>query len=172
MIRPDSQNGRILAALASGRWQTTRTIHAKAGTCRLNSRMAELRRHGYRIEHERVPGVADGPRAHRYRLVGTPGGQPIIDLAHDLAARAAAVDAIEIPRDPEHRYRIYAATEDGVLVGPVATCPDEESVGVAICTLGREGQWGRSCIGILDSGATENGTPPTGAWLVNPFEVL
>lgn len=169
-VKPNSQNGRILAALASGRWQTTSTIHHKAGTCRLNSRISELRReHGYQIEHERVPGVKDGPRAHRYRLVGTPDGQPIVDLAQQLAEQAA-LETLEdeTPRTPEHRFRLYAVTDDGALT-LVATCPSEEAVGVAICTLGREGHWGRSCIGLLDTHGTDE---KPGEWVVNPWEVL
>lgn len=43
MIRPDSQNARVLAVLADGRPHTAAEIHQRAGFMRLNSRVAELR---------------------------------------------------------------------------------------------------------------------------------
>ncbi len=64
-----SQAKRILAVLADGKLHTTAEIHERAGSSRLNSRIAELRKRGYNIAYEFVGGV--GPEAHAYRLICT-----------------------------------------------------------------------------------------------------
>lgn len=66
MIRPGSQNARILELLSDGGWYTTREI-LQAVPCIVHSRISELeRKHGYLIEHE---GTGGGAGNHRYRLV-------------------------------------------------------------------------------------------------------
>ena len=62
-----SQCERILAVLADGKLHTTAEIHERAGSSRLNSRIAELRKRGWDIHYEFVGGV--GPSAHAYRLI-------------------------------------------------------------------------------------------------------
>lgn len=76
MIKPGSQNARILEALADGEWHTTAAIHSAAGFSRLNSRVAELRDvHGYDIPCRPIEGMPPGPHAQRYRLVATPSAE-------------------------------------------------------------------------------------------------
>lgn len=68
-LKRESQCDRILAALRYRRdWLTTREIHRAAGFSRLNSRIAELRKRGYRIETRRIEGAPPGPDAQEYRL--------------------------------------------------------------------------------------------------------
>lgn len=65
-----SQCDRILAVLADGEWHSVADIHAHAGYSRLNSRVAELRSRGHRIECDQH---GEGDRAtdrFRYRLLG------------------------------------------------------------------------------------------------------
>lgn len=61
-----SQNDRVLAVLKDGREHDIRYIHQHAGTCRLNSRIAELRKRGHTITCRRV----DGSYAYRLHLPG------------------------------------------------------------------------------------------------------
>lgn len=68
-----SQSARILSVLRDGRALTTAEIHARVGTCRLNSRLSELRSRGYVIETIRIQGVPAGPHAQGYRLLAEPG---------------------------------------------------------------------------------------------------
>lgn len=62
-----SQSERILGVLFDGKLHTTAEIHERAGSSRLNSRIAELRKRGWNIHYEFVGGV--GPSAHAYRLI-------------------------------------------------------------------------------------------------------
>jgi hypothetical protein len=54
-----------MRVLRDGRWHTAAEIHQLAGFSRLNSRISELRKRGYEIEHE-TTGV--GAAGSRYRL--------------------------------------------------------------------------------------------------------
>lgn len=70
--------------------------------------------------------------------------------------------------DPEQRFRIYRlcpGEEDPELI---ATCETEAAVGVALCTLGREGEFepenGDCSIGVLD---TEGDVGQK--WLIKPW---
>lgn len=67
MTRP-SQNERILAVLDDGGWHNTADLYARCGGMILHSRISELRKRGFWIVSERVPGET-GPRSFRYRLV-------------------------------------------------------------------------------------------------------
>lgn len=49
MTARHSQCARVLAVLSDGRPHTMTEIHRRAGTMRLNSRVAELRKRGYPI---------------------------------------------------------------------------------------------------------------------------
>lgn len=71
MIRPGSQNARLLAVLADGEWHTSRELHERAGYMRTNSRISELRGHGHRILGESIPGET-GTDGYRYRLLLEP----------------------------------------------------------------------------------------------------
>lgn len=82
MIRPGSQNARLLEVLADGRWHLSRDLHERCGYMRTNSRIAELRSHGHDILGESVPGKT-GTDGYRYRLL------------HDPAQRAEATTTPE-----------------------------------------------------------------------------
>lgn len=70
-----SQCARIAQVLSDGHFHTASEIHRRIGFCRLNSRIAELRKsRGWDILCEHVPGQGSGPDAYRYRLVGTSEG--------------------------------------------------------------------------------------------------
>lgn len=166
-MKPNTQCARILRALSGGkavsdgRWLTVPTIHRKAGTSRLNSRVSDLRKRGYPIEHRHVPGRS-GAGAHQYRLL-TP--HPPIPVATEAESAFTVPYENAWPRDEENRYRIYTQAYD--VLECVATCPDPESVGRALVTMGREGQLSRVCIGILD---THGQDEEAGEWLINPFD--
>ena len=163
-IRPNSQNARIVRVLADGKWKTTAAIHRKAGTCRLNSRISELRAYGYEIEHGKVPGKT-GPLGHRYRMLNPPTQSELARIV-DLQVRDdRGLVREEIPRLPEHRFRIYRMIYDELDL--VATASTPEDVGVALITLGEEGEFDHSCAGILDTHGTDE---YQGAWVLNPFD--
>lgn len=73
-VRCPSQSQRILAARERGGWMTATAIHRSAGTCRLNSRISELRTRGHLIECRHIPGAGSGPDAYEYRLT-VPSGE-------------------------------------------------------------------------------------------------
>lgn len=88
-------------------------------------------------------------------------------------------------KDPE-RYRLYrlcvctecsgrgkvyplsprctACRGEGRSLDLVATCGSPEAVGVALITLGREGEWQECPVGVLDSAGAKNQK-----WLVSPW---
>jgi hypothetical protein len=68
--------------------------------------------------------------------------------------------------DPRERFRLYRVGRDGA-PELVATCGTPEAVGVALVTLGREGEWLNACVGVLDSQG-EKGQ----RWLSNPWSPL
>lgn len=164
MVKPNSQNARIIKVLADGKWKTTAAIHRKAGPGRLNSRISELRRYGYEIEHGKVPGKS-GPLGHRYRLLNPPTQTELARLI-DLEVRdERSLPRDEVPRNPEHRYRIYRMIYDELDL--VATASTPEDVGVALITLGEEGEFDQTCAGILDTHGTDE---VQGSWVLNPFD--
>jgi hypothetical protein len=163
-IRPNSQNARILRALSDGRWHTVANIHRKAGTSRLNSRVSELRKQGYEIEHETVP-EKTGSLGHKYRLLNPPSQTELatlvdLPLPDDWEERRA-----EVPRDETHRYRIYRMVYD--VLDLLATATTAEDVGVALVTLGLEGEFDHSCVGLLDTRGTD---AEKGVWVLNPWD--
>lgn len=60
-----SQNVRLRAILSDGQWHCSSALHAQV-FCVLHSRISELRRQGYVIEHR---GGGAGADKHFYRLV-------------------------------------------------------------------------------------------------------
>lgn len=74
MIRPGSQNARLLDVLADGEWHVSRELHERCGYMRTNSRISELRAHGHEILGESVPGKT-GTDGYRYRLVNDSSGE-------------------------------------------------------------------------------------------------
>lgn len=67
-----SQNERILEVLADRQPHTVTEIHKRAGTCRLNSRISELRKKvqadGLDIVCRRNHDLPSGPDAYTYQL--------------------------------------------------------------------------------------------------------
>lgn len=162
-VRPGSQNARILRALGNGRWTAVSEIHRRAGSSRLNSRISELRKKGFVIEHRMRSGWSGG-LGHQYRLTNPPSKEELERLAPEKPAALLKRD--EVPRDKTHRYRIYRQVYDEIDL--VATATTAEDVGVAIITLGAEGAFTGSCVGILD---TEGTTAKQGTWILNPWDV-
>lgn len=70
--------------------------------------------------------------------------------------------------DPRQRYRLYRLCPGETDPELIATCATEAAVGVALCTLGREGEFdvdnGDCSIGVLDS-MGETGKK----WLIKPW---
>lgn len=161
-VQANSQCARILRALADGRWTTVSEIHRRAGTSRLNSRISELRGYGYKIEHGIGPGKTSSLK-HRYRLLNPPSQTELARLVDPIFDEK--LPRKEIPRDETHRYRIYRMVLDEIDL--VATASSAEDVGVAIMTLGREGEFAGACIGILDTHGTDE---VPGSWIVNPWD--
>jgi hypothetical protein len=173
-VKSGSQCYRVLAVLADYKPHTVPEIHRKAGTMRLNSRIAELRvRYGYNIACEHVSGRR-GAAAYRYKLSPPAWGPLPPELAELRQQReqAAAFDPTAVPwedvapRRPEERYRIYRLT-DGDERELLATCETPAAVGVALCTLAEEGEFKRSAVGVLDTGGTDE---KPGHWVINPWE--
>lgn len=162
MVKPNSQNARILRALSRGTWVSVAEIHRRAGTSRLNSRISELRNYGYEIEHGTVPGKT-GALGHRYRLVNPPSATELATFIDPVEFSGLPRD--EVPRNRDHRFRIYRQLYDEIDL--VATATTAEDVGVAIIALGGEGVFAHSCVGILDSHGTAE-TP--GSWILNPWD--
>lgn len=161
-LRPNSQNARVLYVLSDGKWKTSAALQRKTGVARLNSRIADLRKVGFRIAHNVIPGKT-GPTAHRYRLLNPPSQAELARLI-DLPPRDG-LPREDVPRNKEHRYRIYRMIYDELDLVATATTP--EDVGVALITLGSEGEFEHSCAGILDTHGTE---ASKGTWVLNPFD--
>ncbi len=62
--------------------------------------------------------------------------------------------------------RCMTCRGEGRVLAIIATCGTPEAVGVALVTLGREGEWDGCNAGILDSLGEKNQK-----WLVNPWQV-
>jgi hypothetical protein len=173
-VKSGSQCHRVLAVLADYKPHTVPEIHRKAGTMRLNSRIAELRdRYGYDIACEHVS-RRKGAAAYRYKLSPPAWGPLPPELAELRQQReqAAAFDPTAVPWDnvaprrPEEKFRIYAL-RDGDQLDLIATCATPAAVGVALVTLGSEGEFKEAAVGILDSNGTDE---RPGKWLVSPWE--
>jgi hypothetical protein len=77
--------------------------------------------------------------------------------------------------DPRQRFRIYRLCPGDTEPELVATCASEEAVGVALCTLAREGEFdpmnGDCAIGILDEAGETGRKWLIKPWLANPANV-
>ena len=158
-LKPDSQNARVLRVLSDGRWHTGSNVQRRSGANRLNSRISELRARGFEIESERIGGA--GLLSHRYRLLKTVAVEGLVTPRR----LDDVLDRETVPRDLEHRFRVYRCILDELeLVGTAAT---PEDLGWLIVQLGRLKRFESSCMGVLDTfgHAEEKGT-----WLLNPFD--
>lgn len=156
-VKKDSQNARILRVLSDGRWHTGSNLQRRSGAKRLNSRISELREGGYEIESERIGGV--GLLSHRYRMP-----KPFREVDALVTKREPELDREMVPRDIEHRFRVYRCELDELEL--VGTAASPEDLGRLIIHLGRAERFAGSCPGLLDTyGNNEKGT-----WLLNPFD--
>jgi hypothetical protein len=162
-----SQNERILAVLWDGKPHTVPEIHRRAGTCRLNSRVSELRKRGYGIECLHRSGRR-GAGAYSYVLRSTPpGAEPPAVQQEWARAMADAQDRRDAtPRDQTRRYRIYAVRDGGVL-DLVGAVPAPDDLGHALIALGAAGALRGACVGILDTHGTDS---KAGTWVLNAWE--
>ncbi len=71
------------------------------------------------------------------------------------------------PRDALNRYRIYRCVYDKLELLATATTPGD--VGCAIVTLGLEGEFAESTLGVLDTHGTDK---EPGTWVVSPFDTV
>lgn len=161
-VKPGTQGARVLHALRDGRWHSVAEIHRRAGTMRLNSRVSELRKHGFNIEHRVVTGKPRQALAHQYRLIN------VTDVPDDIVANGphqTQLNRDEVERTPQTRYRLYRLFRNEPQL--VAACPDPAALGHSIVTLGQRGEFRESCIGILDTHGTDT---VAGTWVVNPWD--
>jgi hypothetical protein len=94
-----TQNERILALLADGRWHTTREILANV-PCIVHSRIAEINaKPGYLIEHD---GAGGGAEKHRYRLTATAASRAHQRYRGDSSAYLDCIAALCSGRRPAH----------------------------------------------------------------------
>lgn len=161
MTAQQTQVSRILAVLGDGSWHSTAEIHARAGYSRLNSRISDLRKQGNQIEHRHVQGL-QGTRAHLYRW-----NNPTPGLTLPKLGPPALVND-EIPRDLEHRYRIYCVPRYGqqTLIGWGATGAE---VFEKLVEMSDKGQLDGCVVGVLDTHGVDKEQQP-GKWILNPHE--
>jgi biotin operon repressor len=90
-----SQNARILEVLRDGQPHRMEEIHQRVGFCRLNSRIAELRDHGYKITCDKGGGL------YVYRLIGEVEASAASGMAPCRLANPALASTSS-PTRPEH----------------------------------------------------------------------
>jgi hypothetical protein len=77
--------------------------------------------------------------------------------------------------DPEQRFRIYRLCPGDTDPELLATCATEGGVGVALCTLGREGEFdpdnGDCAVGVLDTMGEVGRKWIFRPWLASPANV-
>lgn len=148
---------RILNVLADGRWHTTANIHRHAGNMIVHSRISELRAKGHAIEHENVPGKR-GAIGHRYRWTNIP---------DDYRRRETppTMPAPGIPSTPATAYRIYTFNGTrGHDLRCVAAAASPEALGVALVTMGAEGEFDDVIVGVM-----YRPDEKPGRWLLSPW---
>ena len=80
-------------------------------------------------------------------------------------AATGKVDISGYQADGEAQYaRCEACRGEGRTRDLVATCASPEAVGVALVTLGREGEWDECPVGVLDTMGE-----PGEKWIVSPW---
>ncbi len=162
-VRPDTHCGKVLAALSDGLPHTTRQLYREAGPMILHSRVADLRKKGYRIECEHVDGKGTGAAAYRYTWLDAPAP------TNGPVQMAITTDEIA-PRVEEERYRLFRVRNGGP-PEIVATCASQTQVGVALCLLGEEGMFDDYCVGVQDALDHQNAKGEwVGKWLVKPWQ--
>ena len=69
--------------------------------------------------------------------------------------------------DPAERFRVYTVCQGETTKNLIATCATPEALGVALVTLGREGEFIDCAVGILDT-AGEVGQK----WILKPWRAM
>jgi hypothetical protein len=163
-VKPETHCGRVLAALSDGKWHTTRSLYREAGPLILHSRIADLRRKGYRIECEHIAGKGSGAGAYRYQWLDAPAPD-----VRDDGQLKISTDEIA-PRVEAERYRIFR-TRNGGAPEIVATVGTLEAIGPALYLLGTEGEFDDYCVGLQDAldHQDENGKW-VGKWFLLPWQ--
>jgi hypothetical protein len=158
-----SQGARVLEVLADGKPHSVPDIHRKAGTMRLNSRVADLRKQGHNIVCEHVKGKT-GASAYRYTWIDAPPQPATVPGQLTLTTDEIA------PRTENERYRLFRVRNGGP-PEIVCTVSSPEAVGVALCTLGAEGEWDDVCVGVQDALSRFDNKQQkwVGKWLVKPW---
>ena len=149
-----SQVQRVFEVLKDGKPHPVPEIHQKAGTMRLNSRIADLRKQGHTIVCERVKGKR-GAAAYQYQLLS---GSDILRKQGQLQL---STDDIA-PRVARERYRIFRVKNGG---DPeiVATVGSLSALGKAVYKLGLEGEFDDYVMGLQDS--MDHRDPKTKKWV-------
>jgi len=142
-----------------GNWMSVAEIHRRVGPMRLNSRISELRKHGYTIEHRTVKGKPRASLTHQYRLVDGPD----LPVQSDGPERTV-LNRNTVPRDQQHRFRIYRVFRGELEL--VATTAGGEAAWNLLMALGRGGEFAESCLGINDSHGNQEGE-----WVISPWDV-
>lgn len=155
-MREPSQCDRVLDALSSGKWVSVPAIHRKAGTMRLNSRISELRSRGHEIQCEHRKGR--GARSFFYRWTNIPA---------DYRRREDSPTMPDpgIPSTPATAYRIYTFNGTrGHDLRCVAAAASPEALGVALVTMGAEGEFDDVIVGVM-----YRPDEKPGRWLLSPW---
>lgn len=171
-----SQSARVLAVLKDGKPHSVPEIHKIAGTMRLNSRVADLRKRGHVIVCERVKGLK-GAAAYHYTWLGERESLvQVLILEKTEADRLRESGQLQLdtdtiaPRTEGERYRIFRV-KDGGEPEIVATSSTEEGIGIAICRLGAEGEFLDYCVGVMDAlDHKDEKDEWVGKWLVLPWQ--
>ncbi len=165
-VRPDTHCGKVLAALADGAPHTTRQLYRECGPMILHSRIADLRKKGYRIHCEHIDGKGTGAAAYRYTWLDAPAPSG----GNGQAQMAITTDEIA-PRVPEERYRIFKVVNGGP-PEIVATVPTLEAIGPALYTLGTEGEFDDACLGLQDAldRFDDKQDRYVGRWILKPWQ--
>src|SRR5262245_28121067 len=131
-VKANSSTARLLHALNSNKWVSVSEIKRRTQINSLSSRVNDLRKKGLTIEHREVKGKARADLRHQYRWIGKPSDPVLPPL--DPAVDRITLNRDEVPRDPEHRFRIYITDENNKLhlMGTAAT---ESKLGVELCRL-------------------------------------
>ena len=149
---------RVLAVLGDGLPHSTSELYRRAGPMILHSRVAELRKRGHTIVCEHVSGK-HGAAAYRYTWLDAPPQKPAERGNGQLRLSTDEV----APRIQSERYRIFRVRNGGP-PEIVATVGTPEAIGVALLTLGREGEFEDYCVGVQDVFA-EKGKQ----WVIRPW---
>jgi hypothetical protein len=165
-VRPDTHCGKVLAALSDGKSHTTRQLYREVGPMILHSRVADLRKRGYRIECDHIPGKGTGAGAYRYIWVDAPG---VPSGGNGQAQMTITTDDIA-PRVPAEQFRIFRVRNGGA-PEILATVGNESEIWPAIRLMSEEGMLDDACLGVMDALDHQDANGKwVGKWLLLPYQ--